>query len=305
MSKKISEDEFYKRVKDKYPNENFEIIEYTTMSNPLKIRCNSCNQILCYPQAKNFLVKNKKFGCSDCNGLKQKINSNLQKVQQKYDILDITRKNNGSLWYTCKCKKCKRISTHELVSFLKNDCRCENGGNHWTKEELQNYLKTEYNNEYILLSEFENVNKKSLVRHSCGFIWSTTLAHILYNKTSCPKCSKKQSKGCKIISKILKDLKIDYETERLLDNSLQRFDFYLELHGQKYAIEYNGEQHYKYISFFHGNDINNFYKYQQRDIKKAQYCKDNNITLIIIPYNFSEEQIFTHITNVLSSSTTK
>lgn len=303
MSKRISQEEFIHRIEEHYPNEQFEIIEYTTMSNPCKIKCLSCGKILQYPQAKNFLIKGKKAGCSDCFGAEAKRKNNLTKLESKYDILNITREN-GTLRYTCRCKRCGRESTHQMISFLENSCRCESAGNYWTEQEILDYLKKEYGTEYTLLSPYESVNKKSLIKHSCGFVWSTTLAHILYNHTGCPRCCHKQSKGCKIIAKELEQLQIPFKIEEPLNNSLQRFDFYIEYNNQKYAIEYNGEQHYKYNPFFHGHDIEIFYKYQERDKRKAQYCLDNGIQLIIIPYTFSNDEIRSYINNLFSSSTT-
>lgn len=304
MSKKISLEEFINRIQIRYPNEHFEIIEYTTVSNPLKVKCLSCNKVLSYPQAKNFLAKNKKVGCNECAGLKAKNNINLKKIQEKYVILKTQKDSTGKTWYTCECKMCHRIATHTLTSFLNNTCRCEGPGNYYTENEFKTKLFNEYNNEYILLSPFKGVNTKSLFKHSCGFIWSTTPAHILYNKTRCPKCCHKESKACKYISKCLDRLNISYEKEKFLNNSLQRFDFYFEYNNIKYAIEYNGEQHYKYNPFFHGNDINTFYKYQERDERKKQYCLDNDIILIIIPYTFSNNDIQTYINKLFISSTT-
>ena len=304
MSKAISKEEFKKRIKERFPNEKYEIIEYTTMSNPSKILCIKCGKTIESPQAKNFLAKHKKAGCSDCYGLRAKNKNNIEKVKEKYNILKEERDETSKIWYTCECKKCKRISTHLLSSFLENTCRCEGKGNRWTEKEFKQKLYEEFGNEYILLSPFKTVNDKSLFKHTCGFAWSTTPAHVLYNKVGCPKCCKEQSKGAKIIESELKNLNINYEKERYLENSLQRFDFYFEINNKKYAIEYNGEQHYKYIPFFHGNDINNFYKRQERDKRKAQYCKDNDIELIIIPYIFSHEEIRRYINKLFSSSTT-
>lgn len=304
MAKKITQEEFETRIKEHYPTESFEIIEYTTTSNPLKIRCNSCKKILEYPQAKNFLAKNKRAGCIDCAGIKAKNTANLKKVQEHYDIINSERDEVGKLWYTCKCKICGRVVTHLLVSFLENKCRCEGPGNHYTENEFINRLQQDYGTEYTLVSPFINVNTKSLFKHSCGFVWSITPAHLLYNKTGCPKCQYKDSKACKIIQKQLDDLGLSYERERFLNNSLQRFDFYLEIDNKKYAIEYNGEQHYKYNSFFHGNDISVFEKYQERDKRKQQYCIDNDIELIIIPYTFTNNEIRAYINKLFSSSTT-
>lgn len=191
MSKSISQNEFLSRLKIRFPQENFKIIQYKNMSSPLQIQCLKCGKILENPQAKNFLAKNKKVGCSDCNGIRAKNTANLKKLQEKYIIIKTKRDGANKLWYTCQCKICSRISTHLLVSFLENTCRCEGNGNRWTEKEFKEKLFKEYNNEYILLSPFTTVNDKALFKHSCGFIWQTTPAHILYNKTKCPKCGKK------------------------------------------------------------------------------------------------------------------
>ena len=45
-------------------------------------------------------------------------------------------------------------------------------------------------------------------------------------------------------------------------------DYYCE--ELKLAFEYNGIQHYKYSSKFHNNNIENFYKQQERDKFKKQ-----------------------------------
>lgn len=304
MAKAITKEEFSKRIQTRYPDEEFQIIEYTTASNPLKIQCLNCNKILSYPQAKNFLAKNKKAGCTECNGLYAKNKANIEKIKEKYEIIETKKDSSGKNWYTCKCKNCGRISSHTLQSFIENKCRCESPGNHYTEDEFKRKLYQEYNKEYILLSPFAGVNNKALFKHSCGFAWSTTPAHILYNRTGCPKCCKKQSKGCKIIETQLKQLNLSYEKEKFLDNSLQRFDFYFEIDSKKYAIEYNGEQHYKYNPFFHGQYISVFEKYQERDQRKATYCKNNNIELIIIPYTLTNDEIKAYINKLFGSSTT-
>ena len=58
------------------------------------------------------------------------------------------------------------------------------------------------------------------------------------------------------------------------------FDFYLP--DYNICIEYDGELHYKSIDFYGGEE--ELMKQQNRDNIKTQYCKDNNITLIRIPY---------------------
>lgn len=49
------------------------------------------------------------------------------------------------------------------------------------------------------------------------------------------------------------------------------------------AVEYNGEQHYKYIPFFHKNK-EAFYNQKYRDELKRLRCKELGIKLIEVPY---------------------
>jgi hypothetical protein len=46
-----------------------------------------------------------------------------------------------------------------------------------------------------------------------------------------------------------------------------------------------GEQHEKYIEFFHRGDPNNFKKQQDRDQLKKNLCEENSIYLFYIWYN--------------------
>ena len=58
------------------------------------------------------------------------------------------------------------------------------------------------------------------------------------------------------------------------------FDFYLPDYNT--CIEYDGELHYKAVDYFGGDDA--LMNTKCRDEIKTQYCKENNIKLIRIPY---------------------
>lgn len=64
-------------------------------------------------------------------------------------------------------------------------------------------------------------------------------------------------------------------------------DFYLPL--KKMCIEVHGEQHYKFISFFHNNMLS-FLKSQKRDKDKEEWCNINNIKYIVFPHYENENQ---------------
>ena len=87
------------------------------------------------------------------------------------------------------------------------------------------------------------------------------------------------SRGNVKISEILDKNGIDYEVEKkfstCIDKTYLPFDFYVE---NKYLIEYDGKQHFDKESFFD-------YEYTHKhDLIKSQWCKENHIPLIRIPY---------------------
>jgi len=73
---------------------------------------------------------------------------------------------------------------------------------------------------------------------------------------------------------------------QLRKNETLYLDFYLPLN--KTCIEVHGEQHYKFIPFYHST-ILNFLKAQKRDREKKEWCDNNNIKYIVLPYNEQSE----------------
>lgn len=107
----------------------------------------------------------------------------------------------------------------------------------------------------------------------------------------CEFCSQRKSKGEKIISSLLDINNIPYKKEHYFENCkfpnsnfYAYFDFYV---NNSYLIEFDGEQHFKPICF---GDMTTekaqqvFEENKIRDNFKNQWCKENNIPLIRIPY---------------------
>lgn len=59
-------------------------------------------------------------------------------------------------------------------------------------------------------------------------------------------------------------------------------DFYLPLNET--CIEVHGEQHYKFVQFYHQTSLG-FMKHKKRDRDKKYWCEKNNIRYIELPYN--------------------
>lgn len=98
------------------------------------------------------------------------------------------------------------------------------------------------------------------------------------------------SKGERKIEDILKQNKISFQREvsfndlHGLGNNLLRFDFAIFKQDQLIClIEYDGEQHFKFVKHFHKN-VFNFKKEKEWDRRKNKYCLIHNIPLIRVPY---------------------
>lgn len=59
-------------------------------------------------------------------------------------------------------------------------------------------------------------------------------------------------------------------------------DFFIP--SKSLIIEVHGEQHYKYVKFFHGDNLS-FIKSRLRDNDKKEWAEINNITIVELPYN--------------------
>lgn len=64
-------------------------------------------------------------------------------------------------------------------------------------------------------------------------------------------------------------------------------DFYLPL--KKICCEVHGEQHYKFVQFYH-NNMMNFFKAQKRDREKQEWCEINGIKYIVFPFDKKDEE---------------
>lgn len=79
----------------------------------------------------------------------------------------------------------------------------------------------------------------------------------------------------------------------------------LDVYCEKYKIaaEYHGRQHFYYTSRFYESKYD-FEQAIERDIKKAQWCKDNGVALIVFRYNDSltEQSVFDRMVDAIRSN---
>lgn len=111
-------------------------------------------------------------------------------------------------------------------------------------------------------------------------------------------CMYRRSKGAEKIANLLIQNQINFIQEYTFDKCINpetnyklRFDFYLP--DYNCCIEYDGEQHFKPKTLFGGQK--GFQDLQKRDIIKNEYCKENNIKLVRIPYIDYEKIDFSYL----------
>lgn len=164
------------------------------------------------------------------------------------------------------------------------------------------YLGTTYGYDEVM-RQIDAVYKKygfiskALIDEECDFTYQA-LSSYFKNKNEISKalgvedafCNTLSSKA-KLINNILKILfgKENVETEKTWDwlrnpetNKMLPVDFYLNF--LKIAIEYDGEQHSRFVKKFHKTE-EDFYKACKRDEIKNQKLIEQGIQLIRIPYN--------------------
>lgn len=289
MSILVTTDIFIKRAKNKHGNKFcYSKVSYIKQDEEIILICPIHGEFLMEPR--NHLRSDS--GCNKCkDNLKITNEGFIRKAKaihgDKYDYTKIDYKNkNSNLILICPihgefaqvarfhlkshgCQKCGRKSIgdnkrHTVEEFIVNANKKHSGRYDYS---LVDYINANTKVKIICLEhgEFEQVANKHL--KGCG----------------CPKC--KESKGEKIIREFLIENDINYNSQHKFNgcrNILKLpFDFYLP--DYNICIEFNGAQHYKPVKYWGGEET--LKKIKFRDKIKMEYCKSNNIPLMVIRYN--------------------
>ena len=270
------------------------------------ILCNQCNSFA------QYLID--KFGD---NALKKYWDYEKNVV----DPWDITKScAKPKVWIKCQEKSYHESYTVKPSDFTNNDSRCpycatKNGKVH-PLDSLGKVLEDKK-----LLHLWSDKNKKSPYKYtpfSSQEVWwkcpegiHEDYYRIISNSNKydfrCPECQ--YSKGETKISDILTDkglIKIDQKDYKILNDifkekydyyilqkefdgltglngGLLSYDFYIPKFNLNLLIEYQGEQHERYIPGFHKSK-KDFEKQLEHDRRKREYAKNNNINLLEIWY---------------------
>lgn len=226
--------------------------------------------------------KKAKNGCKYCSGNAKHTYEYVKEYIESfgYQLLSTEYKDNkGELETICP----QGHSWKTIFNRFKNGarcCYCENN----IPLDIE-YIREELRKEgYELISEeYKNNHSPLIIKCPLGHITNGTCWNNFKNGTRCAKCN--NSKGENIIENWLKENDIKYKSQYRFDNCRGKskslpFDFYL--FDYDICIEYDGKQHYKLDCFNY--TLLDLMDRKYLDTVKNDYCKNNNIRLIRIPY---------------------
>ncbi|GEM_PF-5850761 len=270
-----------------------------------------CGRGHIFDRSANDLVRKDERWCRECNDNKRGILEyyRLKKVavDRGYKLLSTPSEYKGQFKkyrFLCpnnhnwecsagnfkgmrSCKECtldeRRIPYERILSFL---------------EKNHGKLLTPY--EYY-------TDSKQLLQWVCAndHIFELNLDSV-FSGTWCQICTGrfKNETKCKFIIEKLTN-KVFYKNRTLLNNKYNGIKNYLELdmynEELRVALEYNGEQHYRYIEYFHKH-YSEFEESKRRDRLKKKLCNELGIKLIVVPYHIAtDKEKYEYIKSKLNS----
>lgn len=197
-----------------------------------------------------------------------------------------------------KCIKCKSIFDSTFSNFT-NGNRCPYCSGKGGKVNRINWA---YSNEDMLLWTVDKEILKTVTTSSakknkwkcpkCSFIF-TSAFYSFNNGNRCPKCC--ESKGEKLISEMLDSRNLIHKRQYRIPECRNKkplpFDHAIldSNNNLKGLIEFQGIQHFQPVKHWGGRKA--LKSVMQNDLIKSEFCKQNNIPLLVITYEHSPEEI--------------
>lgn len=258
--------------------------KYINARTKLKFQCLNCNHVF-ESTPDNILHGHNCPYCSKHHTFtKEEI---INKLNDKYVVKNIDFKTNKDYVFL-SCKKhgnFKITSTRIMQGKGCPTCAKEKAQKHKTNKQYLSELKVLNLDRIYDFSKVNYVNAKTpviVICKKCGKEFSKN-PRVFFRKTAkaCPYCN--YYIGERLVEDYLIEHKIKFIAQYSFKNteiSRLRFDFYLP--DLNIVIEYQGEQHYRAVSYWGGEK--RFAQQQKNDQRKRDFCKENNIQEIEISY---------------------
>ena len=284
ISKKIASEKYcIKEVGNKYGN--LIVVDRFGVDEELRaiwlVRC-SCGKE--FPVKGKDLRSGRVISCPECGHKRGGIKSRADITNNKYNLLTAIKNvddNDYCKWlFRCDCGGEIICNKASVIAGLTTSCGCRNIGP--TPEDLAGQIF----GKWIFLKMSERIKGKNIRWDcqclSCGAIRSVIPGNIKNGKSF--SCGCIRSKGEFIISTILQKYNINFDSQKSFMGCVYKSDLFFDFYVPKLnlCIEYDGQQHFKPVKLF-GGQLGFEYR-KLCDSIKTQYCLDNNIPLLRIPY---------------------
>lgn len=297
MAKRLSNEEYEKRLFEVYRGEYVNVEKYATKRTKIKFKHIECGtEFISLPNdvlrglkkcPKCMSKKLKTMHLKDPNKFKEDF---YNIFSSDYELLTEYENNRKKITVRHKCGNIYKTTPNNLLS-KKSGCPICAGNKKKTLEDFKRQVFELENGEYEVCGEYFGTNSKILMYHNeCKNYYETTPKHFIQGKR-CTVCA--ESVGEAKVRKILNKYNLQYSKQfRFEDCRGERyplpFDFAVFKNNELLMlIEVDGEQHFRPVNF---NGIDNeraielFNKTKIRDKIKDEYCIRNDIKLLRIPY---------------------
>lgn len=293
MSKRLTQEEFLSKVHKLNPN--LEVIDpYVNAKTKLRVRCKKCGRE--WTSLGGSLTIG--YGCLHCASVaredKKRISTQTfaEKLRRVNDQLAVIGEYTGAQnSVVVKCEICG-LEFSKQANHLLEGSGCPSCWSEWRRKKLRlsqaqfSDMLADVHPDIQVSKEEGNfyIDQMTPIKFTCsnGHTFYRRPNNMLVNQSGCPTC--REPSGEKKIRQFLEKNSIDFEAQKKFPDCIDKFplpfDFYLPQYNM--AIEFDGQQHYRPVKFYGGDD--DFELRKNHDATKTKYCLDNGIKLIRIPY---------------------
>ena len=221
--------------------------------------------------------------CISRNLPKDYVLKKISEINPDIELLEDFNILSESVKY--RCKKHNIISHKSVQDILKGQGCIECGKEKLSQKKLmtlQEYQnKVDKKNNSIIVLEYNGINSNAHFKcKKCEHDWWSSAASMITSGKQCPNCEHYYL-GEKAVSDILTQHNIQFIQQYCFNTCRDKkplpFDFYLP--NFNVCIEYDGRQHFEQRIGWTDLEI-----IKSHDDIKNNFCKNNNIQLIRIPY---------------------
>lgn len=289
MPKKMTQEEYFKRVNEIHNGKYNYKSEYMGMDKNILVVCPIHGEFSINASRHLHL----KQGCKYCShqSYPSTIESFSEKANLKHNFkydyrksiyvnnktkLEIICPIHGSFWmrpddhlHGHGCKKCAKIINANKQRF--------------TKEKFETLSRTVHGNKYAY-NDVEYIDYNTKIKIICpihGEFWQTPDNHL--HGHGCPHCNSSKLEGT--ISNALKENKISFIRQQTYDWLKYKGNLFLDFYLPEYnvAVECQGIQHYQPIEWFGGDE--EFKTIIARDAVKKELCQKYGIKILYYTKN--------------------